>query len=85
MVKYMLALVVFCFALVGCASSPQMAMKVNNQVDERQQTSTNYEVDWAYVTKIERLSRSALVGKVIWINPPLKKPEALENPEIQDN
>jgi len=63
-----LLLTIACLALAGCAS-PTALEKTSEAA-----TNNKYDVDWEYVTKIERNSRSsALPGRVIWVNPPMKK------------
>lgn len=56
-----------CVVLVGCSTTPS-----SSNVAEAAATN-KYDVDWEYVTKIERNNRaSALPGRVIWVNPPMK-------------
>ncbi len=57
-----------CAVLVGCSATPSGG-------DVGEVTATNkYDVDWEYVNKVERNSRSsALPGRVIWVNPPMKE------------
>lgn len=55
-------------ALVGCSTMPY-----SSNVDKTSATS-KYSVDWEYVNKIERAnSGSALPGRIIWANPPMKE------------
>lgn len=63
-----LLLTIACLALAGCASP--IALEKTSEAA----ANNKYDVDWEYVTKIERNSRSSgLPGRVIWVNPPMKK------------
>lgn len=56
-----------CLALIGGASTAAPE-KLHEPT-----ASNKYEVNWEYVTKVERNSRGALPGRIVWVNPLLKK------------